>query len=171
MDSTYHLSYQNNEYENYSVLAAVTDFSDFEKGQFRKENQKFIFNGKIAFKDIYILFFENLREIEVLGTPFNDRVLLNPNINTKTYNPKVLAFVFLFGITITQTGGLLLLMEPLKKMVKMLVQFEKNGTIQFDGLLPSKDERLKEIIKENGITSQNIIRYIHFYEKFLSIIK
>ena len=53
----------------------------------------------------------------------------------------------------------------------MLVQFEKNGTIQFDGLLPSKDERLKEIIKENGITSQNIIRYIHFYEKFLSIIK
>ena len=171
MDSTFHLSYQNNEYENYSVLAAITDFTDFEKGNFRKENQKFIFNGKIAFKDIYTLFFDNVKEIEVLGTPFNDRILLNPNINTKTYNPKVLAFVFLFGVTITQCGSLILLMEPLKKMVKMLVQYEKTGIIQYEGLLQSKDDRLKEIIKENGITSQNIIRYIHFYEKFLSTIK
>ena len=56
-------------------------------------------------------------------------------------------------------------------MVKMLVQYEKTGIIQYEGLLPLKDDRLKEIIKENGITSQNIIRYIHFYEKFLSTIK
>ena len=78
MENTFYTSYQNNEYENYSVLAGITDFSDFEKGQFRKEDQKFIFNGKIAFKDIYTLFFEDTRNIEVLGGPFNDRILLNP---------------------------------------------------------------------------------------------
>ena len=171
MENTFYTSYQNNEYENYSVLAGITDFSDFEKGQFRKEDQKFIFNGKIAFKDIYTLFFEDTRNIEILGGPFNDRILLNPNINTKTYNPKVLAFVYLFGITVVQSGGFILLYESLKKMIKMLIHFEKTGIIQFDGLLQSKDERLKEIIKESGITSQNIIRYIHFYEKFLSLVK
>lgn len=171
MDTTFHTSYQNNEYENYSVLAAITDFSDFEKGQFRREDQKFIFNGKIAYKDIYTLFFEDTRNIEVLGSPFNDRILLNPNINTKTYNPKVLAFVYLFGITILQSGELILLDDSVKKMIKMLVHYEKTGIIQFSGLLPLKEERLKEIIKENGITSQNIIRYIHFYEKFLSNVK
>jgi hypothetical protein len=171
MEPTFNLSYQNNEYQNYSVLAAITDFSDFEKGQFRKENQKFIFNGKIAFKDIYILFFDSMRDIELLGAPFNERILLNPNINSKTYNPKVLAFVYLFGVTITQYGSLILMKESIKKMIKMLVHFEKTGIIQFEGLLQSKDERLKEIIKENGITSQNIIRYVHFFEKFLSNIK
>lgn len=171
METTFYTSYQNNEYENYSVLASITDFSDLEKGQFRKENQKFIFNGKIAFKDIYHLFFEDSRNIEILGAPFNDQILLNPNINTKTYNPKVLAFVFLFGITISQNGGLFLLHESIQKMIKMLVHYEKTGSIEFETLIYSKKERMKEIIKETGITSQNIIRYIHFYENFLSKLK
>jgi len=171
MTSTFLTSYANNEYQNYSVIASITDYSDFEKGtQFRKESQKFIFNGKTAYKEVHLFFYPDQKYIEVKGSFFNNSILLNPLINTKSYNPKVLAFVCEFGLGTTQEGRIVFLQEYMKKMVQSLLHFEKTGDIKVENIIPSKIGDFKKFLKDNGITSQNIIRYIHFYEKFLSSI-
>ena len=56
VDTTFYTSYANREYENYSPIAFILDYSDFEKGEFRKESQKFIFNGKMLIKKYISLF-------------------------------------------------------------------------------------------------------------------
>lgn len=171
MDNTFTTSYMNNEYQNYSVIASITDYSDFEKGtQFRKESQKFIFNGKNAYKEVHLFFYSDLKFIEVKGSFFNNSILLNPLINTKSYNPRVLAFVCEFGIGADPNGRILFIDEFMRKMVQFLVHYEKTGELRIDGIIPSKLPDFKKFIKDNGITSHNIIRYIHFYEKFLSSI-
>lgn len=169
VDTTFYTSYANREYENYSPIAFILDYSDFEKGEFRKESQKFIFNGKNAYQEIYLVIHDSLLGIEVMGAYFNNEILMNPVINSKSYNPKVLAFVYIFCVTrIFQTGKLFLIPEIAQKLVKMLLQYEKSGTLQFENIVHSKIPILKNFIKDNGITSHNIIRYIHFFEKILS---
>lgn len=171
METTFITSYANNEYQNYSVIASITDYTEFDKGtQFRKESQKFIFNGKIAYKDVHLFFHPDQKFIEVKGSFFNNSILLNPLMNTKSYNPRVLAFVCEFGLGTTQEGRIIFVGEYMKKMVQILVHFEKTGELRVENIIPSKLADLKKFIKDNGITSQNIIRYIHFYEKFLSSI-
>lgn len=171
MATTFLTSYANNEYQNYSVISSITDYTEFEKGtQFRKESQKFIFNGKTAYKEVHLFFYPDQKYIEVKGSFFNNSILLNPLINTKSYNPKVLAFVCEFGLGTTQEGRIVFLQEYMKKMVQFLLHFEKNGDIKIENIISSKIGDFKKFIKDNGITSQNIIRYIHFYEKFLSSI-
>ena len=85
------VSFMNDAHLNYSVIASITDFSGLGKGQIKKDYQKFIFNGRTGFHEVFKMFGGSGISIEKRGSIFNDAILLNDEINSKPYNPKVLA--------------------------------------------------------------------------------
>mgnify|MGYP001201457029 FL=1 len=160
------VSFMNDAHLNYSVIASITDFSGLGKGQIKKDYQKFIFNGRTGFHEVFKIFGGSGISIEQRGSIFNDSILLNNDINSKPYNPKVLALCFEFGIGIAfDTNSLFFQQEKMQQLVRLLLSMEqKESPVDFP---PHIDKELfVEFVRENGITSRNIIRYIHFLQNF-----
>jgi len=160
------VSFANDEYLNYSVMRKITDFSGLEKGNIKKDYQKFMFNGKQGYNQIFQIFGGKGIEVERKGAIFNDLILENSEINTTSYNPKAFALCFEYGINvILQTNELIFSEKNMKKLVKLIYQLESGKkNIECESYIDL--EELKEFLEKNGITSKNIIRYIHFLENF-----
>lgn len=160
------VSFMNDAHLNYSVIASITDFSGLGKGQIKKDYQKFIFNGRTGFHEVFKIFGGSGISIEKRGSIFNDSILLNNDINSKPYNPKVLALCFEFGIGIAfDTNSLFFQQDRMQQLVRLLLSIEqKENFVEFPHYVDK--ELFVEFVRENGITSRNIIRYIHFLQNF-----
>ena len=104
--------------------------------------------------------------IEKRGSIFNDAILLNDEINSKPYNPKVLALCFEFGIGIAfDTNSLFFQQDKMQQLARLLLSIEQKETsVEFPHYVDK--ELFVDFVRENGITSRNIIRYIHFLQNF-----
>lgn len=160
------VSFMNDTHLNYSVVASITDFSGLGKGQIKKDYQKFIFNGRTGFHEVFKIFGGSGISIEKRGSIFNNRILLDDEINSKPYNPKVLALCFEFGIGIAfDTNTLFFQQDKMQLLVRLILSIEqKDSSIDFPHYI---DKSLfVDFVQENGITSRNIIRYIRFLQNF-----
>lgn len=150
--------------ENYSTIAGITDFSDYEKGNIKTEVGKFIFNGKTAYREIFVDILKgSSRNLEDSGQYFNQTILENSEINTTPMNPRVLALCFLFGTQVGMNGRHFFIRERMKQLLDMVYQIEIGR--DFHNTMNIDVPVFKQFIKKNGINSSNLIRYVHFYEK------
>lgn len=167
--TTFGVSFANDAHLNYSVLRTITDYTGLEKGQIKKDYQKFIFNGKRGYSEVFRMLGGSGIEIEQRGSIFDGRILSDSEINSTSYNPKVLALVFEFGIFVNPSNSkLVFLKDKMKYLVDIIRSFENKTN------LPTSDNNslidfdlFRSFVEENGITSKTIIRYIHFFENFV----
>lgn len=136
------------------------------RGNIKSESSKFIFNGCNGYTHIRFNLFSSVSfkdRDRLLFERFTEKYLNNPDINGSTLNPKVLAFCYLTCIFPTIDEGFIFSRYHADMLVRGLYALKmKNSTI-LSGTF--KIDKLKEFIRENGITEVDIIRYIIFIEK------
>lgn len=157
------LSFANNAHLNYSVMRYITDFTGLEKGNIKKDYQKFIFNGKQGYITIFKILGGTGIDVERKGSVFDDVILNNSSINSSSYNPRAFALVFEAGIDIR--SGLFFNTEKMIQLVNMIQDIEKGTHSKIPHHVDV--EGLEQYLSDSGITSKNIIRYIHFLEIFV----
>ena len=136
------------------------------RGNIKTESSKFIFNGCNAYTHVRFNLFTvvSFKDRDRLQFErFTEKYLNDPTINGSTLNPKVLAFCYLLCVLPTIDGSYVFSRYQADLLVRGLYALKmKNSTVLADIF---KIERLKDFIRENGITEIDIIRYIIFIEK------
>jgi len=160
------VSFANDAHLNYSVMRYITDFTGLEKGSIKKDYQKFMYNGKQGYITIFRILGGTGINVERKGAIFDEIILNNSSINSSSYNPKAFALVFEFGIDIGGSG-LFFNQEKMLQLVEIIRAIESNNVSSKN--IPNfiDVEEFSQYLSESGITSKNIIRYIHFFEEFV----
>lgn len=130
------------------------EFDDTKK--IMNEEQKFIKTCEITFTRLNKVF----RQIDY--SDFQDSVLEDLRVNEASYNPKVFLFVFFFTYTKNSDGTFVLNFS--KQKIKECMEYIEKANNSDNEI----DSDMIDLIKESGITSENIIRYFIFYEKNLN---
>tara|TARA_X000000950_G_C13884784_1_gene648401 strand:+ start:459 stop:932 length:474 start_codon:yes stop_codon:yes gene_type:complete len=130
------------------------EFDDTKK--IMNEEQKFVKTCEITFTRLNKVF----RQIDY--SDFQDSVLEDLRVNEASYNPKVFLFVFFFTYTKISDGTFVLNFS--KQKIKECMEYIEKANNSDNEI----DSDMIDLIKESGITSENVIRYFIFYEKNLN---
>lgn len=130
------------------------EFDDTKK--IMNEEQKFVKTCEITFTRLNKVF----RQIDY--SDFQDSVLEDLRVNEASYNPKVFLFVFFFTYTKISDGTFVLNFS--KQKIKECMEYIEKANNSDNEI----DSDMIDLIKESGITSENVIRYFIFFEKNLN---
>ena len=130
------------------------EFDDTKK--IMNEEQKFVKTCEITFTRLNKVF----KQIDY--SDFQDSVLEDLRVNEASYNPKVFLFVFFFTYTKISDGTFILNFS--KQKIKECMEYIEKANNSDNEI----DSDMIDLIKESGITSENVIRYFIFFEKNLN---
>lgn len=158
-----------NWWEKVYDLQDIYEFTKYEKGVKRTEAEKF--RNIAQYTMLYLskdVFSENISNdnyftpsnLKTFYQPFVDRIASNSSINTKPFNPKVMAFTFLYLVNIQQT--ILFSQKTAMQCLKMIQRIEHK--IRDSSKLNAFESSMKTFMKETGMNSENLIRYFLLYK-------
>tara|TARA_B000000609_G_C24165494_1_gene346615 strand:- start:1140 stop:1610 length:471 start_codon:yes stop_codon:yes gene_type:complete len=127
------------------------EFDD--KKKIMNEEQKFVKTCEITFTRLSKVF----QRIDY--SDFQDTVLEDLRINEASYNPKVFLFVFYYTYTRGNDGTFVL--DFSKQKIKDCIEYIEKANNNDNEI----DSDMIDLIKECGLTAENVIRYFIFYEK------
>lgn len=158
-----------NWWEKVSDLQEIYEFTKYEKGVKRTEAEKF--RNIAQYTMLYLskeVFTENISNdnyniptnLKTFYQPFVERIANNSSINLKPYNPKVMAFTFLYLVNIQQE--ILYSQNSAIECLKMIQKIETK--IRDNTRMNAFETSIKHFMKETGMNSENLVRYFVFYK-------
>lgn len=165
-----------NWWEKVYDLQDIYEFSKYEKGVKRTESEKF--RNIAQFTMLYLtkeLFTENIStgnyysptNLKNFHQPFVEYIAVNPQINSKPYNPKVMAFTFLYLVNINQQ--IFYSHNVAIQCLKMIETIETK--IKENIRMNAFETSMKDFMKDTGMSSANLIRYFLLYKNMFKNIQ
>lgn len=159
---------ERNWWERVYAKEDIYEFHKYEKGVQRTEAEKFsniaqstMINLKnTVFTEVSVANYNTPKNIKSYFQPFVEKITSVSAITSKPFNPKVMAFTFLYlhninnEIFYSHKGAL-----ECFKMIQAIENKIKNNL-----RLNSFETQIRDFMKDTGMNSENLVRYFVFYK-------
>lgn len=162
---------EKNWWEKVHDVQDIYEFTKYEKGMKRSEAEKFrnIAQYTMLYLTKNVFSSDNIQpgtyyippKMSLLYQPFAEKITMNSEISKKPYNPKIMAFTFLYLVNINQ--DILYSQNVVNECLQMIQKIESK--IRNNVRLSAFETSIKDFMKETGMTSENLVRYFVFYKR------
>ena len=159
---------ERNWWERVYTKEDIFEFHKYEKGVQRTEAEKFSNIAQATMIELTSNFFNDIEQgnytvpthTKSYRQPFVEKITSVNAITNKPFNPKVMAFTFLYLVNINQE--IFYSHRSALECFKMIQAIENK--IKNNLRLNSFETQIKDFMKDTGMNSENLVRYFVFYK-------